>query len=366
MEIGIIGLPKSGKTTIFNALTQGQAETSAYASSVDKVNIGVIKVPDPRLDGLQGVFKPKKRVPAEVQYVDIPLAPKGLGRSEGIGGEFLHHLQSADALLHVVRDFIDEAVPHIEGSVDPQRDTATMNMELAFADLAILERRLQRLKNSLKGAKSHEREALLKEQALMERIKEALEGDIPLREQSFSDDEAKAIENYQFLTAKPLLLVLNIGEERLGETVSLEAKLESCQNQPQTAGMILCGKLEMELAQLDEADAQEFRSSMELDEAGLKRMIRLSYELLGLVSFFTVVSEEVKAWTVRKGSNALSAAGKIHSDMERGFIRAEVVSYDDLIKCGSLAEARKQGLLRLEGKGYTVQDGDIITFLFNV
>ena len=363
MEIGIIGLPKSGKTTVFNALTKGEAEIETYASATLTPNYGVAKVQDPRLSGLQTIFKPKRVIPAEVKYVDVAVPP-GRGKGEGLGGELMSHLSKADALIHVVRSFTDERIPHIEGSIDPRRDIALMDLELVFSDLGIIERRLKRIEDSLKGAKSPERETLLREQALKSRIKSALEKEVPVRAQELSEEEAKVIENYQFLTAKPLLLVLNIGEEQLPQASSLEQELRSQYPQFQVAA--LCGKLEMELGQLEEADAEEFRSALGIEEPALERIIKLSYELLGLVSFFTTASGEVKAWTVRRNAPAPRAAGKIHSDMERGFIRAEVISHDDLMKCGGLAEARKQGLLRLEGKNYPVQDGDVITFLFSV
>ncbi len=364
MEIGIIGLPKSGKTTVFNALTKGKADIDAYTSGGP--NIGIVKVPDPRLNSLDEIFHPKKKTAAEVRYVDVGAPPKGLGKSEGLGGQFFVHMSQADALLHVVRTFEDDSVPHIEGSVDPARDADILNMELAFSDLSILEKRLQKIEPSLKAAKPHEREGLSREQALLTRIKTALEEDVPIREQQLAEDEKKLISGYQFLTAKPLLLVANIGEESLPQANSLEAEWRARYLRPQVNVAALCGKLEMELAQLEDADAQEFRSSMGLEETALDRMIRLSYELLGLISFFTFVSDEVKAWSIQRDTPAIKAAGKIHSDMERGFIRAEVTGYDDLVRCGSIAEGRKKGLVHVEGKSYIVKDGDVITFLFNV
>lgn len=359
MEIGIIGLPKSGKTTVFNSLTKGEAETDAYTPTSLEPNLGVAKVPDPRLLKLEAIFKPKRTIHAEVKYVDIAI-PKG----KGLSGELLAYLSKVDALVHVVRVFFNERVPHSEGSIDPQRDIAIMDLELAFSDMAILERRLKRIEDSLKGARSPEREALLGEQSLITRIKSALEKEVPVREQELGGEETKMIENYQFLSAKPLLVLLNIGEEQLPQASSLEADLHS--HYPQLQFAVVCGKLEMELGQLSEAEALEFRAAMGVNEAMTHRIIELSYELLGLISFFTIASGEVKAWTVPRNTPALRAAGKIHSDMERGFIRAEVIRYDDIVKCGSLAEARKQGLLHLEGKNYIVKDGDVITFLFNV
>ena len=362
MKIAIIGIPKSGKTTIFNALTKGKAEVAAYSPTMAP-NTGVAKVPDSRLSVLEGIFQPKKTVPAEVSYTDIAGSLKGFGK-EGPGGEFLNYLTTADALLQVVRTFEDDKVPHPEGSIEPKRDIASLDLELAISDLAIMERRLDKLETSLKGAKAIERESYLKEQLLLQRIKAELEKDVPIRSQGLAKEELKMLANYQFLTAKPMLVVLNIGEEQIPQASQLEGQIDSLY--PQFAVVALCGKLEMELAQLSDAEAREFREAMGLSKPALDRVIDLSYRLLGLVSFFTTVSSELKAWTIPTGTPAPNAAGKIHSDMERGFIRAEVISYRDLESCGNPAEARKRGLLRTEGKNYIVQDGDVVTFLFNV
>ena len=355
IDSGIVGLAKSGKTTIFNALTKGKAATENSAP-----HIGTAKVPEPRLKILADMLHPKRTVPAEARYIDVGAPIKG------ISGELLTQLSTVDALINVVRAFTDESVPHIEGSLDVERDIATLNLELAFSDLAIIERRLERIETSLKGAKPPERQDLLHEKATLLKIKADLEKDVPIREQRLTTDEGRTITNYQFLTAKPLLIVVNIGEEQLTQAASLESELNSHYSRPRCRVTTLCGKLEMELSQLDDDAAEEFRTNFGMSEAGLERTIKLSYELLDLISFFSIASGEVKAWSIPNGTNALKAAGKIHSDMERGFIRAEVISYDDLVKSGSLAEARKRGLLRLEGKSYPVIDGDIITFLFNV
>ena len=366
MEICIIGLPKSGKTTIFNALTKGKADTKAYASTSLTPNVGVSKVPEPRLQVLDRIFHPKKITPAEVKYVDIAGVAKGFGKDEGISGQFLSYLSNADALLQVVRAFEDDDLPHIDGSINPKRDIATMNLELVFSDLAIIEKRLKRLEDSLKGAKSSERDLLLKEQALLQKIKSELEKDVPIWQQRLTEQEIRSLANYQFLTAKPMLIVINIGENQLAQASSMENEVRSAYTCQQFEVVALCSKLEMELAQLSDDEAAEFRNALGLTEPAVDRIIRLSYQLLGLISFFTTVSDELKAWTIPKGTTALKAAGKIHSDIERGFIRAEAVSFYDLDRHGSLAEARKHGLLRLEGKNYVVQDGDIITFLFNI
>ena len=363
MKIAITGLPKSGKTTIFNALTKGKAEVTAYSSSLTP-NVGITKVPDSRLEVLQNMFQPKKTIPAEVSYVDIGGFPKSSHRGAAIEGEFLNYLTTADALLQVVRAFEDEKLPHPEGSINPKRDIANLDLELAFSDLTIIERRLVKLEEALKGAKASEREAYLKEQHLLQKIKSGLEKDIPIRQQDISEDELKALSNYQFLTVKPMMVILNIGEEQMPQATLLENELNSVY--PQFAIVALCGKLEMELAQLNDTEAVEFREAMGLTTSMVDRIVDLSYHLLGLISFFTTASAELKAWTIPSGTLALKAAGKIHSDMERGFIRAEVISYNDLQKCGNLAEARKKGMLRTEGKNYVIKDGDIVTFLFNV
>jgi len=365
VDIGIIGLAKSGRTTIFNALTKGKADTGSYTQAAAP-HIGIAKVPEPRLKDLSDMLHPKKVVPAEVRYIDIGASVKGLAEDKGISGQLLNQLSNVDTLINVIRAFTDESTPHIEGSLDVKRDIATMDLELAFSDLALLERRIGKITESLKGAKQPERQGLLHEQELLMKIKASLEKDVPIRELKLATDEARTMAHYQFLTAKPLLIVVNIGEEQLVQAASLEAELKTRYCRPKLGIIALCGKLEMELAQLDNSVAMELRSEFGMEESGLERTIKHSHELLELISFFTIASGEIRAWPVKNGTSALKAAGKIHSDMERGFIRAEVIGYDDLVKCGSLSEARKKGLLRLEGKNYIVQDGDIITFLFNV
>lgn len=366
IDIGIIGLVKSGKTTVFNALTKGKADTGSYTAESVTPHIGVAKVPEPRLKTLTDMLQPKRVVPAEVRYIDVGASVKSLAKGQEIGGELLNQLSNADALINVVRAFTDESIPHVEGSLDVERDIATMNLELVFSDLAIIERRLERIETSLKGAKPPEHQNFLHEQETLIKFKTDLEKDVPIRELKLTTGEVRTIANYQFLTAKPLLIVVNIGEEQLSEAASLETELNSRYAQEKCRIITLCGKLEMELTQLENSEAEEFRADFGLKESGLDRIIKLSYELLGLISFFTTASGEVRAWSIPNGTSALKAAGKIHSDMERGFIRAEVISYDDLVKCGNLAEAHKKGLLRLEGKDYVVQDGDVITFRFNV
>jgi len=363
MKVAIIGLPKSGKTTIFNTLTKGKAEVAAYSSSLTP-NIGIARVPDSRLDVLVKAFNPKKITPAEVNYVDISGSLKSTSSKGEIAGELLNYLTTADALLQVVRTFEDIQIPHPDGSIDAERDISTLDMELAFSDMAIIERRLNKIGSALKGAKATERESYLKEQILLKKVKTDLDRDIPIRDQHLSQHELKALFNYQFLTAKPIMVILNIGENELPQSLKIENQIK--QSHPAFAVIAICGKLEMELSQLDDSNAREFRDTMGLTEPALNRIIRSSYSLLGLNSFFTTGADEVKAWTIPGNITAPQAAGKVHSDIERGFIRAEVLSYADFEHCGNMSEARKKGLLRTEGKNYIVQDGDIINYLFNI
>jgi len=355
IDIGITGLAKSGKTTVFNALTKGKADIQSTGP-----HIGIAKVPEPRLQMLANILQPKRVVSAEARYIDIGAPVKA------ISGQLLNELSNVEAIISVIRAFANERIPLPEGSLDVNRDIATTNLELAFSDLAIMERRLERIEISLKGAKAPERQGLLREQELLTKIKADLEKDVPIREVRLTPDEARTIASYQFLTAKPLLIAVNIGEGQLPQAESLENELNSRYSRPRCRLITLCGKLEMELAQLENSAAESFRAEFGMKQSGLDHTIKLSYELLGLISFFTIASGEVKAWSIKEGTNAVKAAGKIHSDMERGFIRAEVISYDDLLKCGSLADARKKGFLQQEGKNYIVKDGDVITFLFNV
>ena len=366
VDIGIIGLPQSGKTTIFNSLTKGKVDTESYAPKSLAPHIGIAKVPESRLQILADMLRPKRVVSAEIRYIDIGASVKDLVEDETISGQLLTQLSTVDALITVVRAFTDEKIPHIKGSLDVARDIVTMDLELAFSDLTIIERRLKRIEVSLKGAKQSERPGFLREQEILMKLKADLEKDVPIRELQLTAEEARVITNYQFLTAKPLLIAVNIGEEQIPQAAALEAELSAHYLRPHSCVITLCGKLEMELGELDNSAAEEFRADFGLTESGLDRITKSVYELLGLISFFSIASGEVKVWSIQNGTSALKAAGKIHSDMERGFIRAEVVSYHDLVKCGSIAEARKKGLLRLEGKNYIVQDGDVITFLFNV
>ncbi len=365
LTLGIIGFPKSGKTTVFNTLTRSNAETSAYGSN-QTPNIGSVKVPDKRLDRLTEMFNPKKTTPATVEYTDVAGMAKGAAQTGALPG--MNLIQKVDALVHVVRAFDDPNLPHPEGSVNPIRDLQTMDLELAFSDLAVIEKRLPRLDESIKKIKTGpEREAQIFEKEVLEKLNEALGNDIPLRDVELSEEELKAVRGYQFLTLKPLMTIFNLGEERAGEAEKLLAEGKAAAGgHKSTAIETLRGKIEMEISQLDEEEATEFMQELGITESGLSKIIHASYELLGLMSFLTAGEDEVRAWTIKRGTPALKAAGEIHSDIERGFIRAEIVSYDDLIKVGSFPEAKKHGLYRSEGKTYLMQDGDIVNFLFNV
>ena len=358
MELALIGLPQSGKTTLLRALTRGRTEASSHGSSRMEINTGVTHVADPRLDTLAGIFSPPKTVPVEMRFLDVP-APYGEDR-QGIAGQFLNAVQGVDALVHVVRQFEDPAVPHAKGVVDPRRDMEEMEAELLFSDQAILERRRQRIQASMKGAKGHERDMLVREDALATKLAEALDQGTPVREQLLEPDDLPFVNNYQLLTAKPLLIALNIGEEEAASDSGVDGV-------PGDAPTVaLCAKLEEELSMLEPVEERQFRESLGVRESGLDQLAAKSHELLNLVSFFTYGPKEVRAWSIPSGTPASTAAGRIHSDMERGFIRAEVVAYDDLTACGSIAQCKKQGVFRLEGKGYPVKDGDVIIFLFNV
>lgn len=366
MEMSIIGLPSSGKTTIFNALTKCTADSKPHAGGGLTTNLAVAKVPDTRLYKLSDIFHPKKTTPAEVKYIDIGGLAKGFGKEQGVSGQFLNILSTTDAILQVVRAFEDDNIPHMEGEIDPLRDIETLDMEFIFSDLFIIEKRLGRLESALKMGKSTERDAAIREQELLLRVKQSLDKNIPIRLQKLTTDELRSLNNYQFLTAKPMLIVINIGEKQLPGYDGILAELKKAYVRPHVELISMCGKLEMELVQLNDNESEEFRRDIGLKETAFDAVIRHSYCLLGLISFFTVGEDEVKAWTLRENTPAVKAAGKIHTDIEKGFIRAEVISYNDFIKSGNMAEARKHGLLRLEGKNYIVQDGDITNFLFNV
>ncbi len=354
MRLGIIGLPQSGKTTVFNALTRGHQPLTTSGGRFD-VHTGVVDVPDQRVDRLSEMFTPKKTIYAKVTYADIA----GLeGSQTAISGQLLNLLTQMDGLLHVVRCFEDVNVPHPSGSVNPLRDITDMDAELLLNDMIAVERKLERLAEERKKGGGRERSVIDRELELFERFKEALSREVPLREIDLTAEEEKTLSGFGFLTRKPLLVLLNLHEGQ--ETPEIEymhthSNLVSLQ-----------GKLEMEIAQLDADDAELFMEEYGIQELGLERLIRVSYDLLGLISFFTVGPDEVRAWTIRRGATAYEAAGEIHTDLQKGFIRAEVIPYDELLALGGLVEAKAKGRLRLEGKEYIVRDGEIVHIRFNV
>ncbi len=352
MKLGIIGLPQSGKTTIFNALTRGNTPTTASAGRIE-VHTAVVDVPDRRVDTLAALFKPRKTSYAKVTYADIA-GLEGSAAKSGISGSLLNQLSQMDGFLHVVRCFPDSLIPHPSGSVDPQRDIAILDSELLLNDLIAVERKLDRLNEERK--KGGTDKALNERQTILfRRLQEVLSAEKPLRDLTLSAEEERLLAGFGLLTRKPMLLLLNLAEGQPAPPIQ-----HLC---PQVA---LQGKLEMEIAQLPPEEATLFMQEYGIEELGLHKMIRLSYELLNLQSFFTISEDEVRAWTVRRGATALEAAGIIHSDMQKGFVRAEVVSYQDLLEAGSIAEARARGKLRLEGKEYVLREGEIVHIRFNV
>ncbi len=363
MQIGIIGLPNSTKTTIFNALTGGQVETAAYSSGKLEIHTAMVDVPDPRVDVLAKMFNPRKVTRAQVKYNDIAGLQRGIGEKGGMDGNLLNQIVQNDALLHVVRAFEDPNVPHIEETVDPLRDLDILDTELILSDLVVVERRLERLAAGLgkRGGTPAEREAMAKEQTLLEGLKVQLENGKPLRDLPLTDADLRLLKNLAVVTVKPQLVVLNTGDRTVGDPRTVVAY-----DHEKTILSTLRGRLEMEIAQMSPEEAREFLAEYGIQEPGLAKVIRLSYTLLGQQSFFTVGEDEVRAWTIPIGATAVDAAAAIHTDLARGFIRAEVISYKDMIDAGSMAEARKRGSLRLEGKDYVAQDGDILSIRFNV
>lgn len=359
MKIAIIGLPNSGKTTVFNALTHGMAATAAYASGRFEPNLATAIVPNSCLPVLATMYRPKKVTPADVHYVDIGGLGQGVRASDGLPPALLSYIKGADALLHVVRAFEDETVPHPAGTINVERDVTVLDLELILSDLGIIERRLDRL--DLEIAKiAKDRAQRLAERVVLARLQAALEDGTPIRDVELREEEERFLRGYQFLTAKPTLLVLNIGEAQLPCSPSYTY------THRQSDVVAFCGKVEAELARMDAADARVFMEDLGISAPARDRVIAASYQLLGLISFLTVGPDEVRAWTIRRGTPAVAAGGAIHSDIQRGFIRAEVVAYDQLVKAGGMSEAKKVGAVRIEGKRYVVQDRDVCNFLFNV
>ena len=366
MKLGIVGLPNVGKSTLFNSLTKAGAESANYPFCTIDPNVGVVTVPDERLNVLGEMYHTKKIIPAAIEFVDIAGLVKGASKGEGLGNQFLANIREVDAIVHVVRCFEDSNIVHVDGSIDPLRDIETINLELIFSDLEILERRISKAVRAARNDKT-----IAKELALMERIKAHLEDGKMAK--SFDDindeDEQQWLESYNLLTYKPVIFAANVAEDDLADdgasnagvqAVREYAKREDCEV------FVVCAEIEQEIAELDDDEKSMFLEELGLKESGLEKLIKASYSLLGLISYLTAGEPEVRAWTIKRGTKAPQAAGKIHSDFERGFIRAEVVSYDDLMACGTHAAAKEKGLVRLEGKEYVVQDGDIILFRFNV
>lgn len=366
MKLGIVGLPNVGKSTLFNSLTKAGAESANYPFCTIDPNVGIVAVPDERLKLLGDFYHSKKVTPAVIEFVDIAGLVKGASKGEGLGNQFLANIREVDAIVHVVRCFEDSNIVHVDGSIDPLRDIETINLELIFSDLEILERRISKAVRAARNDKT-----IAKELALMERIKAHLEDGKMAK--SFDDindeDEQQWLESYNLLTYKPVIFAANVAEDDLADdgasnagvqAVREYAKREDCEV------FVVCAEIEQEIAELDDDEKSMFLEELGLKESGLEKLIKASYSLLGLISYLTAGEPEVRAWTIKKGTKAPQAAGKIHSDFERGFIRAEIVSYDDLMACGTYNAAKEKGLVRLEGKDYVVQDGDIILFRFNV
>jgi GTP-binding protein YchF len=360
MKIGIIGLPTVGKTTLFNLLTGSQIETSGFSTGKADTNIGVAKVPDDRIDFLSKLYKPRKTIYASIEFIDVPGLRSVEGKSSS--NQFLESIRKVDAIVHVVRAFNNPSIIHENGSIDPIRDIETVNTELLLSDLGIIENRIDRIKHSKK--KSAENET---EQKVLEKCAAALEEGQLIHSLGFNESEKELLKNFAFLTEKPQIIVLNLDDEQL-ITAEYPGKsdTENYSNVNRVPVVELCAQMEMEISQLAEEDSKAFLEDLGLAEPGIARLSRTVYSQLGLISFFTVGEDEVKAWTINEGINAKQAAGKIHSDIERGFIRAEVFAFDDLKELGSVAKLRENGRFRLEGKDYIVKDGDIISFRFNV
>ena len=365
MKLGIVGLPNVGKSTLFNSLTKAGAESANYPFCTIDPNVGVVAVPDERLKLLGDLYHSKKVTPAVIEFVDIAGLVKGASKGEGLGNQFLSNIREVDAIVHVVRCFEDSNVVHVDGNVNPLRDIETINLELIFSDLEILERRIA---NVAKGARMDKEQA--KELAMLERVKERLEdGKLAIGFETEDEDEEEYFKNLNLLTAKPVIYAANVGEEDLANDGADNAGVQAVREYAKETGsevFAICAQIEEEISELDDEERQMFLDDLGLKESGLEKLIRASYHLLGLMSFLTSGEDETRAWTIKQGTKAPQAAGKIHTDFERGFIKAEVVNYKDLLENGSLAAAREKGLVRMEGKEYVVQDGDVILFRFNV
>ncbi len=363
MKLGMVGLPNVGKSTLFNALTNAGAESANYPFCTIEPNVGIVSVPDERLDWLAEFYDTLSFKPATLEFVDIAGLVKGASKGEGLGNKFLANIRECDAIIHVVRCFESDDIIHVEGSVDPKRDIETIDLELIFADLEVLERRLDRAKKALKGDKKFRSDIDMTE-ALIAHLSDGK----PARSYNFTDDELEMIKSTPLLSQKPVIYAANVSEEDFSDIGGCKNFLtvKKIADGEGSVALPICAQIEAEIGELDEADKQEFLEEMGLKVSGLGRVIKEGYSLLGLISFLTAGHDECRAWTIKRGTKAPQAAGKIHTDFEKGFIRAEVVAFDDLKACGSMNAAKEKGLVRSEGKDYVVQDGDVILFRFNV
>ena len=360
----MVGLPNVGKSTLFNALTNAGAESANYPFCTIEKNVGIVSVPDERLDKLAEMYEPDKFTPATLEFVDIAGLVKGASKGEGLGNKFLADIREVDAIVHVVRCFEDPNIIHVDGSIDPLRDIETINLELIFSDIEIVERRIDRAKKAVKGDKKY-----LAEIDFLERLKEHLENGKSARGFDFTDDERELIKSTPLLSAKPVIYAANLSEDDFVNNIDSNEnykKVCALAAEENSAVLPICAQIEAEISDMSDEDKAMFLSELGLEISGLNRIIKEGYSLLGLISFLTAGKPEVRAWTIKKGTKAPQAAGKIHTDFEKGFIRAEVTSFDDLMACGSMEAAKEKGLVRLEGKDYVMQDGDIVLFRFNV